>query len=449
MSIEKSSDGRLSVRKRRAFRRGRFIGVGALLGVLLLVASAVGARRSPFEPLSIFARALAHLETAYIEPIDQNELVYGAIRGMIGTLDPHTTFLDPEEYRILEDDTSGRFAGIGVEVSMRDGWLTVLSVFEDGPAFDQGLKPGDRFLQIDGKDARDLRLSEAVRRMRGKAGSTVRVSMRRPGADDAISATLTRAYIDLEPVEIEPFDDGIVYVQLKAFQEQTASMLSDGLDRAAVRLRDTGGVRGILLDMRNNGGGLLRQAVLVTDEFLSSGVIVSTRGRNDVLRRSFKAHRGGTRPNWPMVVLVNAQTASAAEIVAGALQDHKRGIVVGERSFGKGSVQNIIALPDGSAMKVTVSKYFTPDGTSIQAQGISPDIEVVSESESKQSEAEVLREESLPGHLPAQPDKKKTMQEIPKIKWSVKEKGVPKSLLDDRQASVGYRALKMKIRERK
>ena len=237
---------------------------------------------------------------------------------------------------------------------MRDGWLTVLSVFDGGPAAAVGLEPGDRFLRIDGVNARDMRIAEAVRSMRGKAGSKVELSVRREGVDAALELTLKRGTIDLTPVEVELFDDGIVYVKLKAFQEQTVSMLRKGLDRAASKARDSknGGVRGVLLDLRNNGGGLLRQAVLVADEFLPKGVIVTTRGRDNVLRDSYRAHQGGTRPKWPMVVLVNSQTASAAEIVAGALQDRKRATLVGERTFGKGSVQNIIELPDGKCDEI-------------------------------------------------------------------------------------------------
>ena len=429
------------------------IAVGSLLSIgVLLVASAGMARRSPFKPLSIFARVLAQIETSYVEPVDQSELVYGAIRGMMSVLDPHTTFLDPEEFGILEDDTEGRFAGIGVEVAMRDGWLTVLSVFDGGSAAVAGLEPGDRFLRIDGVDARDMRIAEAVRSMRGKAGSKVKLSVRREGRDAALELTLKRGTIDLKPVEVELFDDGVVYVKIKAFQEQTASMLRKGLDRAASKARDNknDGVRGVLLDLRNNGGGLLRQAVLVADEFLPKGVIVTTRGRDNVLRDSYRAHQSGTRPKWPMVVLVNSQTASAAEIVAGALQDRKRATLVGERTFGKGSVQNIIELPDGSAMKLTISKYFTPSGSSIQAQGISPDIEIRNAPKADEEVGSVLREESLPGHLrPA--GSPKTTKSTPPNAAHTNTNGVPKVFIDDddTQARIGYRALLLKIKQRR
>ena len=396
------------------------------------------ARTSPFEPLTIFARALAHLETRYVEPVDQKQLVYGALRGMLGALDPHTTFLDPEEYRILESDTGGRFAGIGVEVAVRDGWLTILSVFDGGPAAKQGLRPGDRFLEIEGKDARDMRINDAVRKMRGKAGTPVKVTVRRPGQVSTIAVTLKRATIDLDPVEAQLFSDGITYIRIKAFAETTAEAFSEVLDRVAVNARDRGGVRGVLLDLRDNGGGLLHQAVAVANEFIDKGTIVSTRGRDNVVRQSFKARRARTRPSWPIVVLINPQTASAAEIVAGALRDHGRAKIVGERSFGKGSVQNVIELPDGSAIKVTVARYFTPKGRSIQAQGIAPDV-IVEGGASRP----VVREESLPGHLPAVTAKATTAAQtvIP-----VEQGRVPVSFQGDPQARAGYRLLRSALK---
>lgn len=339
-------------------------------------AEATEGEASPYANLGIFARALSHIEAAHVEEADQDELVYGAIRGMVETLDPHSTFMDPDEYRILTSDTQGRFGGIGVEIDVRDGWLTVHGVFEGGPADRAGILPGDRFLTLDGRRARDLPIAEAVRIMRGEPGTRVQVSIRREGEEDAVRVTLTREIVRVEAVEARILPDRVVYVRLKAFQSTTTEELRRALDAAVERTADRGGVRGVLLDMRRNPGGLLDEAVRVSDELLEDGVIVSTRGRGGRLLNEARAHRTGTRPRWPVVVLVDNYTASAAEIVAGALQDQGRAIVVGSRTWGKGSVQNIIELPDGSALKLTVARYYTPSGRSIQAHGIEPDVEV-------------------------------------------------------------------------
>jgi carboxyl-terminal processing protease len=353
---------------------------GAFAGVVTLGlvdrAEATEGRDSPYANLATFARALSHIEGAHVEQPDQDELIYGAIRGMVRTLDPHSTFMDPEEYRILTSDTQGQFGGIGVEIDVRDGWLTVHGVFEGGPADRAGMLPGDRFLTIAGQRARDMPISDAVRIMRGEPGTNVEVTVRREGADEGVRLTLTREIIHVDAVEARILPDRIVHIQLKAFQESTTEELRRALDTAVERTASSGGVRGILLDMRRNPGGLLDEAVRVSDEFLEEGVIVSTRGRGGRLLSEASARRSGTRPSWPIVVLVDNFTASAAEIVAGALRDHGRAIVVGSRTWGKGSVQHIIDLPDGSALKLTVARYYTPSGRSIQAEGIEPDVEI-------------------------------------------------------------------------
>jgi len=374
------------------------VGVTAVI-IVGLTAGKAPARRSPFEPLAIFARALAYVEMSYVEPVDQEKLVYGAIRGLADSLDPHSTFLDPGEYEILKSDAEGRFAGVGVEVSARDGWLTILSVFDGGPAAIAGLRPGDRFLTIEGEDARDLRLYDAVRRIRGEPGTMVDVAIRREGIERAVELTLTRAFIHIDPVETKVLADGIVYLRIKAFQDGTARRLSDALDEAVVALHKKGGVKGLLLDLRDNGGGLLDEAVWVSDEFLASGVIVSTRGRGGTTISQYSARRAGTRPKWPIVVLINENTASASEIVAGALQDQRRALLVGVRSFGKGSVQNVFELPGGSALKLTTYRYYTPSGRSIQAEGITPDL--IAEQPRQEGEPGPVREEALERHLEA------------------------------------------------
>lgn len=383
----------------------RLLGIAALaLALVAVMTSEAPARRSPFEPLAVFARALSYIELAYVEPVDQDEVVEGAIRGLANSLDPHSAFLDPREYDILKSDAEGRFAGIGVEVSVRDGWLTILSVFEGGPAAKAGLLPGDRFLSIDGEEARDIRIHDAVQRIRGEPGTNVTVTIRREAQEEALERTLTRAFIDIDPVEMEPLDEGLVYLRVKAFQDGTARALSHALDEAVEKLVARGGVEGLLIDLRDNGGGLLQEAVWVSDEFLSSGVIVSTRGRDGKVISEYAARRAGTRPSWPIVVLINENTASASEIVAGALQDHERAVLVGVRSFGKGSVQNVFELPGGSALKLTTSRYYTPSGRSIQAQGITPDL-LAEQPRRDLDPEEPLREEALEGHLAAQSDR--------------------------------------------
>lgn len=354
------------------------VGLVAFAGgaVFSTTAGAVPERASPYRNLGIFARALAHIETSYVEEVDQDSLIYGAVRGMVGTLDPHSSFLDPDEYRLLTSDTEGRFGGIGVEIDVRDGWLTVTSVFEGGPAARGGLRAGDQFLEIENRAARDMPIDEAIRRMRGAPGEHVHARLRRAGTADAIVVDLAREIVRVEAVEARVLPDHTVYVKLRAFQESTTDELREALDRAVQATARVGGVRGILLDMRDNPGGLVSEAVLVCDEFLSRGVIVSTRGRAGREIDQASAMLGGTRPEWPMVVLVNSYTASAAEIVAGALQDQHRAVIVGTRTFGKGSVQNVIELADGSALKLTIARYFTPNGRSIQAQGIEPDMVV-------------------------------------------------------------------------
>jgi carboxyl-terminal processing protease len=392
------------MRTKRILRQLSLVLVAFAGGALTAdIASAVPERASPYRNLGIFARALAHVEMSWVEEVDQDALVYGAIRGMVSTLDPHSSFMTPEEYRILTSDTQGQFGGIGVEIEVQDGWLTVLSTFESGPAHRAGVVPGDRFLAIEGRDARDMRIMDAVRIMRGEPGTRVRVHIRREGEPRALELLLTREIIQVEAVDTRVLPDRTVYVRIRSFQETTTTELRRALDRAQAETASAGGVRGLLLDLRDNAGGLLDEAVRVSDEFLASGAIVSTRGRGGQLLSEARAHRSGTRADFPIVILVNGYTASAAEIVAGALRDHDRAVVVGTRTFGKGSVQNIIELPDGGALKLTVARYFTPDGTSIQAHGIEPDMLVEQLDTSVLEEAAAqrtqLREESLEGHL--------------------------------------------------
>lgn len=387
-------------------RRVRWLSSSVALVLAFAAVRSVSAEAeevSPFRALGVFARALAHIETSYVDAVDQERLVRGALSGMMQSLDPHSDYLDPEAYRLFTTQTEGRFAGVGVEISVDDGWLVVLAVYPGGPAERAGIRPGDRLLRIEGRPARDMRIDESIRRMRGEPGTAVDVAVRREGHEEALEFHLVRAFIEVRAVEARVLPNRIVHVRLRSFQDSTALELARALDVAVAETERSGGVRGILLDLRDNGGGLLQQAILVADEFLSDGVIVSTRGRGDRVVDEVRARRPGTRPDWPMVVLVNGLTASAAEIVAGALRDHRRAVVVGVRTFGKGSVQNVIELPDGGAIKLTTARYFTPSGRSIQALGIEPDVlvEQVSADALRAAAASGadVREATLEGHL--------------------------------------------------
>lgn len=423
------------------------------------VAFATPEEASPFHNLGVFARALSHVELSYVEEVDQDELIYGAIRGMLSTLDPHSTFMDPEEYRILTADTQGRFGGIGVEIAVEHGWLTVLSVFDDSPAARAEIQEGDRFLAIEGRDARDMRIEEAVRRMRGEPGTTVDVRIRREGKPHALRLTLKRESIEVNAAEGRVLSDGAVYLRIKRFQQGTTREVRKTLDEAVATMSDSKQVQGVLLDLRDNAGGLLDEAVMLSDEFLAEGVVVSTRGRNGRVIKKAKAHERGTRPDWPIVVLVNGFSASAAEIVAGALHDHGRAVLVGTRTFGKGSVQNIIELPDGSALKLTVARYYMPNGQSIQAHGVEPDMrveqldpEVVDKARSHRRQ---IREQTLEGHLRGQTKGGGDRDAGPdpgrdRARTGPRGDGAPvEAFPDDLQARIAHQALRALAADRK
>lgn len=417
-------------------------------------AAAESVKSSPYSRLEIFARALSHIENSYVGTVDDDAIIEGAIRGMLKVLDPHSAYLDAEELRVLDSDTEGQFGGVGIEVDVHDGWLTVLRVMPGSPAARAGVLAGDRLLSIEGEPARDVSIDEALLRMRGEPGTQVHVQLRRLGVEAAVDVTLTREIIRVQAVEGRLLPDRIVYIQLRLFQEDSVEQFRHVLDEASDHAARAGGVTGVLLDLRDNPGGLLSAAVAIADEFLSDGVIVSTRGRNGKLLRENRASASGTRPDWPMVVLVNGYSASASEIVAGALHDQHRAVLVGTRTFGKGSVQNVIELPDGSALKLTTALYFTPNGTSIQARGIEPDVAI------EQLDPNVLRqarssgsgfsEASLAGHLampgatePKAPAPKSAPRALPRAPSSA-EHARPE-FESDYQAFMGHQVLKALI----
>ncbi|HPW45307.1 MAG TPA: S41 family peptidase [bacterium] len=327
--------------------------------------------------LHIFSRVLHYIEENYAGKFDDSTLIQGAIRGMLDTLDPHSVYMSPDAYRELKVDTRGRFDGIGIEVSIKGGHLTVISPIKGTPADFAGIYAGDRIVKINGKVTQGLGLSEAVGLMRGKRGSRVVLTINRDGVKDNFDIAVVRRIIKVPSVAEKLIDDRFAYLSMVNFQQGTARAVEKAMKQLRRELvfkrGESADFDGIILDLRKNPGGLLDQAVAVSDLFLSEGTIVSTETRGKEIDRSI-AREDGTFPNYPVVVLIDRGSASASEIVAGALQDNKRAVIMGTRSFGKGSVQTVIDLDDGSGLKLTIARYLTPSGKSIQDEGIIPDV---------------------------------------------------------------------------
>ena len=349
-----------------------------------------------------FSQVLDLVERNYVKDVTQSDLINGALKGMLQGLDPHSTFMTSDEYKEMQETTSGEFFGVGIEISLENGQVIVVTPIEDTPAFRAGLQPGDVILSIDGQPAQELSLQEVVSRIRGAKGSEVELTVLHSDAKTPQTVRITRDAIPLISVKSKQLEDGYYWVRLTRFSERTTEELKEALKQAQKESNAAGGIKGIVLDLRNNPGGLLDQAVSVSDIFLDNGTIVSIKGRDDNTQRTYSARKQSDDIDVPMVVLVNAGSASASEIVAGALRDQKRAPILGERSFGKGSVQNIIPLADGAGLKLTVALYYTPNGSSIQAEGIVPDFEVVFEpprAEDKDNPRLLLREQDLNRHL--------------------------------------------------
>ncbi len=362
-----------------------------------------------FEALKRFGQVRDLVERYYVRDATQPDLINGAVKGMLQGLDPHSTFMNAEEYKEMQETTSGEFFGVGIEISMENGQVVVVTPIEDTPAFRAGLQPGDVILSINGQPTQELSLQEVVSRIRGAKGTEVELTILHSDAKTPQTVRIVRDAIPLISVKSKKLEDGCYWVRLTRFSERTTEELKDALKDAEKESKATGGLKGIVLDLRNNPGGLLDQAVSVSDIFLQKGVIVSIKGRRDNTDRVYEAKKQSDDVRVPMVVLINAGSASASEIVAGALRDQKRALILGERSFGKGSVQNIIPLSDGSGLKLTVALYYTPNGSSIQAEGIVPDLEVVFEpprNEDKDNPRFLLREQDLNRHLENGKDKK-------------------------------------------
>jgi len=368
--------------------------------------------RDAYKDLETFSNVLSVIENNYVEEVDTEKLIEGAIKGMLNSLDPHSSFMKPDDFKELQVETKGSFTGIGIEVTMVDGILTVVSPIEGSPAYDVGLKAGDRILKINDESTKDMDLMEAVKKLRGPKGSSVTISIFREGWTELQDFIIKRDVIPLHSVKVKMLDSHYGYARITNFQNKTTK----DLDNALKDLTEVNSVKGLILDLRNNPGGLLDQAIRMSDLFIDEGVIVSTQGRLEDQNDVYYAHASGSLFSFPMVVLVNEGTASAAEIVAGAMQDHRRALILGTQTFGKGSVQTIIPMPNGAGLRLTTARYYTPNGISIQAKGITPDIVVASEYPEQepspaQTKRQFIREKDLKRHIPNGNDQNETEQE--------------------------------------
>ena len=392
-----------------------------LLGLFVLIGpyhdSKVSALdKGVYRDIKTFNEVFDMVKKNYVEEIDSSVLMQGAINGMIKSLDPHSTYMTPELYKELEVETQGRFGGIGIEITLLKDILTVVSPIEDTPAFTAGVKSGDQIIKIDGKSTKDISIMEAVKKLRGAENTKVTITIMRENMAKPKDFVLTRAIIQVKSVKEKTFDDNIGYIRIASFHERTADDVRKALRDIDKKVRP---MKGLVLDLRNDPGGLLIQAIEVSDMFLKAGVIVSTRGRTKTMETKAIAKNDSNEITCPIVVLVNEGTASAAEIVAGALQDNGRALIIGTKTFGKASVQTVIPLEDGSALKLTTARYYTPKGRSIQAEGIKPDVIVKYIRPSEDTEnnywEDRVREKDLKGHIkPAKEDGTKIDEAVEK-----------------------------------
>ena len=403
-------------------------------------------RESTYKQLEVFANVLSILQEHYVTEIDSHEIIDGAINGMLLSLDPHSSYLKPESFRMLQDETRGSFPGIGIEITILDGILTIVSPIEGTPADKAGLKAKDIIIKIENESTKNMSAMQAVKKLRGPKGSQVTITVYREEWEEPRAITITRDIIPLQSVKSFFLEPGFAYTRITNFQSRTTKDY-----KAALRkMKKQQPIKGLILDLRNNPGGLLSQAVSIADFFLKKGLIVYTKGRLEDQNMIMKARDTGEKDFYPMVVLLNEGSASASEIVAGAIQDHKRGVLVGTRTFGKGSVQTIVPLPDGAGLRLTTAYYYTPKGRSIQARGITPDVVVplmvpAPDKEEKPESLAPRREVDLKNHLLGQPvdsgqkkDKKKKKSELEEQK----AKEIQELLKKDNQLQTALHILK-------
>jgi carboxyl-terminal processing protease len=385
-----------------------------------------------YDQLKVFSDVIELIQKDYVDEVEAKDLIQKAIQGMLQGLDPHSSLLPPDAFEDLQIDTKGKFTGIGIHITMQNGFVTVISPIEDTPAYKAGIEAGDRIIKVDGTLTKDLR--EAVRMMRGPKGSKVVVTILREGVKKPMDFEITRDEIPIQSVKSISLKPGYGYVRISNFTGTTTQEFEKALEKLEASEKP---MKGLVLDLRNNGGGLLNQAISISDEFLDKGAIVSMKGREKKNTKVFNATPSSVQRTYPIVVLINGGTASASEIVAGALQDHKRALVLGTTTFGKGSVQTVENLRDGSGLKLTIARYYTPNGRSIQAKGIEPDITLkfkrLDAAEPTGTEDAMLKEKDLENHLEAEGETEKTE---PKKK---PEKPVedPKGRMKDAESRVG------------
>jgi len=377
---------------------------GLVLGVLVSIGHGVLAEREasratlPVEELRTFSDVFGRIKNDYVESVEDKELLENAIRGMLTGLDPHSSYLDVEQFKELQVGTTGQFGGLGIEVGMENGFVKVIAPIDDTPAQRAGIQAGDLIIRLDDTPVKGMTLNDAVKVMRGEPGTDIKLTIVREGLDKPLQVTITRDIIKVKSVKRRTLEPGYGYLRISQFQSKTADYLEDAI--ADLRKENDDNLKGLVLDLRNNPGGVLNGAVAVSDAFLTKGLIVYTEGRIDDSRLRFNATPDDLLDGAPIVVLVNQGSASASEIVAGALQDHKRAIILGSKTFGKGSVQTILPLSGGTALKLTTARYFTPSGRSIQAEGITPDIELESlKVAAAENTLDPLSEADLSGHL--------------------------------------------------
>ena len=356
--------------------------------------SNVNAEAEGYEELKVFTEAMSLVRKNYVEDMKPRDLVYGAIKGMLGSLDPHSGFMTPEQYKELQTETKGEFGGIGIQIGVKEGMLTVIAPIEDTPAYRAGIMAGDKIIKINNEPTKDMRLQDAVSKMRGASSTSVKIAILREGWKETKDFTLTREIIKVKSVKSKLLEDDIGYIKINQFQEQTATDLSSAMEKLMQGKMDS-----LILDLRNNPGGLLNSSVDVTSQFLPAGrlvVYIKDRGGEKI-----EYHSGKNNLNFtlPMIVIVNQGSASASEIVAGALKDWTRAVIIGTQTFGKGSVQSVVPLGDGSALRLTTARYYTPKGISIQTTGITPDIVVKPEIKDREKSHPVIREKDLERHL--------------------------------------------------
>lgn len=364
------------------------------------------AKKSRYEKLELFNKILYLIESQYYREVDTEKLIEGAMNGMMNTLDPHSAFLDKDIFAKMQEETSGEFGGLGIEVTQKDGLLVIITPIEDSPAYKAGIKPGDKIVEINHESMVGVSLEQAIDRLRGKTKSKIILGIAREGVDGVKNFELTREIVYLKPVKYELLQDNFAYIRLTQFQKKSAEYIIDAIVKMRAQIKDKAGLKGIILDLRSNPGGLLDEAVDVSSIFLKDGIVVSTEGRDPKNKEIRYVKKSGHKElDVPVVILINGSTASASEIVSGALQDSKRAIIMGAQSFGKGSVQSVAKIDDQMGVKLTIAQYMTPSGKKIQAVGIKPDVvidEVEAEFvENNKKESTFIREKDLKNHLTA------------------------------------------------